>query len=436
MLGSSRKSGVDAFGAGADSSDILGLAVNPYLSTELKSIGSTQNDDGIFSSSPINRFTSTSYSFAVTSPSSITSQPIDSDRSNMSLLVGAAFASEQSGIVSSPVAREASDYNYPYGLQPTGGMKVSDKPVLRLNADTFQSQIISLSETLAQKVLREGHKHIAGPKYLPFDMFVLIRHAQAALRFFGWVNADEHRADCRWREEYMVMALASIRSIIDCLYIVLVMLDDPSEMAVTYRLSGFDTKLKRLKDEKDRYGSDPDWQDYLTKRKEIIRLGIRMSGFDPDAMPPRRKWITMGRYIGDKPSQDSDLQGFLRTFTLGPWREYSQVLHASFEGVTTFSSFYMQDLMPHEKRFGVEDVFVRAMTTHYVRATLLLLCIVTELQAYCGFKDARINERIHEVWDALAETYETKELYNARYKDLMQRKRIKRPLKPTPVSTP
>jgi hypothetical protein len=121
-LGSSRKPGVDAFGAGVDGPDIsafgLGVAANPYLSTELKLIGSAQNDDGIFSSSPINKFTSTSYSFAVTSPSSITSQPIGSDRSNVSLLVGAAFAYGQRGIVSSLIADGASDYSYPYGVQP------------------------------------------------------------------------------------------------------------------------------------------------------------------------------------------------------------------------------------------------------------------------------------------------------------------------------
>jgi len=120
MLGSPRESGVDAFAAGASSPDVsalsLGVGLKPYSTTGFKWIGSTPNDDGILSSSPINKFTSTSYSFAATSLSSITSQFIGSDTSNMSLLLGAAFASGQSGIVSSPIG--ASDNNYFYGVHP------------------------------------------------------------------------------------------------------------------------------------------------------------------------------------------------------------------------------------------------------------------------------------------------------------------------------
>jgi hypothetical protein len=123
MWGSPRKSGVDSFGAGTDSPDTsgfgLGFAIKPYPSTELKLIGSTLSDDGISSSSPINKFTSTSYSFAATSPYSITSQLIGSDTSNMALLIGAAFASDQSGIESGLTAHGASDYNYPFGMQTT-----------------------------------------------------------------------------------------------------------------------------------------------------------------------------------------------------------------------------------------------------------------------------------------------------------------------------
>jgi hypothetical protein len=123
MLGSSLKSGVGAFGVGTDSADTsgfgVGLAIKPYPSTELKLIGSTLSDDGISSSSPINKFTSTSYSFAGTSPSSITTQLIGSDTSNMALLIGAAIASDQSGIESGLTARGDSDYNYPFGMETT-----------------------------------------------------------------------------------------------------------------------------------------------------------------------------------------------------------------------------------------------------------------------------------------------------------------------------
>jgi hypothetical protein len=60
------------------------------------------------------------------------------------------------------------------------------------------------------------------------------------------------------------------------------------------------------------------------------------------------------------------------------------------------------------------------------RIAAILLCIVTELQAYFGFDDngARINERIHEMWDALMPVFEVKDLYDERYAQLMKDRRI------------
>lgn len=46
----------------------------------------------------------------------------------------------------------------------------------------------------------------------------------------------------------------------------------------------------------------------------------------------------------------------------------------------------------------------------------MLLCMVTELQAHFKFDSngARINERIHEVWNFLVPVPEIKELYDER----------------------
>jgi hypothetical protein len=48
------------------------------------------------------------------------------------------------------------------------------------------------------------------------------------------------------------------------------------------------------------------------------------------------------------------------------------------------------------------------------------------MQAYFRFDDdgARINERIHEMWDALMPVLEVKELYDERYAQLMKDNRI------------
>jgi len=64
------------------------------------------------------------------------------------------------------------------------------------------------------------------------------------------------------------------------------------------------------------------------------------------------------------------------------------------------------------------------MSMHIARAAAILLCMVTELQAYFHFEGARIGERIHEMWNALMPLFEIKELYDERYAQLMKDKHI------------
>jgi hypothetical protein len=88
--------------------------------------------------------------------------------------------------------------------------------------------------------------------------------------------------------------------------------------------------------------------------------------------------------------------------------------------------FYMADSMPHEERPRIDEQHPRLLFMHIGRAAGVLLRIVTELQAYFRFDDdgARINQRIHEVWNALMPVGEIKELYEERYELLMREQGI------------
>jgi hypothetical protein len=100
--------------------------------------------------------------------------------------------------------------------------------------------------------------------------------------------------------------------------------------------------------------------------------------------------------------------------------------HGGFEGLIRAGMFYIVDSMPHEERPKIEAVHLRVFSSNIARAALMLLCIITELQAYFHFDDdgARINERIHKMWEALRPVFEVKELYNERYCQLMREKHI------------
>ena len=59
-----------------------------------------------------------------------------------------------------------------------------------------------------------------------------------------------------------------------------------------------------------------------------------------------------------------------------------------------------------------------------MRASLVLLATITELQIFFRFTDANIDSRIRKIWDAVLVHFEAKELYDGHYKALMEQKGI------------
>jgi hypothetical protein len=70
----------------------------------------------------------------------------------------------------------------------------------------------------------------------------------------------------------------------------------------------------------------------------------------------------------------------------------------------------------------VRDKHADFMTMGLARAAAILLGMVTELQAHFHFDDdgARINLRIHEMWNVLMPVFDVKKLYKERYSELMK----------------
>ena len=58
------------------------------------------------------------------------------------------------------------------------------------------------------------------------------------------------------------------------------------------------------------------------------------------------------------------------------------------------------------------------------RVAVFLLCMITEVQSYFRFDGAHINQRLHQVWNALLPAPEVRELYEERYSKLMSDKGI------------
>jgi hypothetical protein len=155
---------------------------------------------------------------------------------------------------------------------------------------------------------------------------------------------------------------------------------------------------------------------------------MRNNGFKESEVLQASQWPTLGRYV--KSQQPGGIfsphQQALKLLNYGPWREYSALAHTTFDGLLDTAAADITDMLPHEDRPKLDEVLPMRLSTHIAQAAGILISVVTELQAYFHFDDvgARINERIHEVWNALLPTFTVKELYVNRYAKLMQDKGI------------
>ncbi len=60
------------------------------------------------------------------------------------------------------------------------------------------------------------------------------------------------------------------------------------------------------------------------------------------------------------------------------------------------------------------------MTIHIMRACTILLCLLTEIQVHFRFNDPLIDPILVHIWQSMCGSYETKELYDERYRKLME----------------
>lgn len=304
---------------------------------------------------------------------------------------------------------------------------MSEQEIINVDASTFQQPLRQLAEVLSQKVKRESSKLLGIPDFVAFDLHVLMRQAQNTYDLLFYLNADERRErDYHWKPSYTIITLPLIRNMIDSLYNITAILQDPRHNGSQFRKNGYKNILKGMAEDRERYGDRPEWQDWIAKGQAEVELEIRRMGFTVSDVLAEKDWPTLGQYIARKKigGTSTPHQEFLRTLVYGPWREYSAMAHGASDGLMRTAIYYIADSLPHEERPKLEDSHPRLLGTHIGRTAAILLCIVTELQAHFHFEGADINERIHKMWTALMPAFVVKELYRERYEKLMNDKGI------------
>jgi hypothetical protein len=302
---------------------------------------------------------------------------------------------------------------------------------LRIDAGTFQEPLWKLAEVMAQKVNREGPQYLRAPAHVSADLFMMIRHSIATYNMLFYLNADQRRdEDCFWNNNYGVVTAQVVRSMIDCLYNITSIMENPAVNGTAYRKSGLKNRLRDIEADEEKYGGRPEWDDFNRERRKNLGALIRRGGLTEAEVAVAGSWPTLGTYLNPKKGgMLTPHQRFLKTFTYHHWRQYSALAHGGLEGYIgdpPLGAYFIIDTLPHEDRPKFDAQYPEFISRHVGRAAAVLLCLITEIQAYFRFEGADINNRIVSMWNALMGFFEAKELYDERYEQLMRDRRILR----------
>ncbi len=288
-----------------------------------------------------------------------------------------------------------------------------------IDAGTFAQQIANLAETLRNKVEREGPSILPYPN-LTIDVSIILRQLIWTYNLLCWINADETRhGTTGYKEPYTFVSLPLVRTIIDGFYNCTALLDDPSRSRM-FRISGFFRLRQALHEDEERYEKDPAWQKDFENRHYLLQRGLEQDRLtEADLDDKKNKWPLLGDYLSRLP--DTTHKQLLRRISLGFWREYSSISHASYDGLVHLFPSIARDHIPHDLRNArLDDHQRRQFSMHFARTAALLLCLLTEIQHYFKFEGANIDKRLREIWSAMLEIYEVKELYDFRYNSLLR----------------
>jgi hypothetical protein len=207
---------------------------------------------------------------------------------------------------------------------------------------------------------------------------------------------------------------------IDCLYNITAMLDNPAR-GFQFRASGYKKALEVLESDTHRYKGNAKWDAYNAKQRSLLDRLIKIDGFTLVDIQAATIWPTLGRYLrpASKGAPLTPHQQFLKKLTHGFWQEYSAVAHGTYDGILPIAVFFVPKDLPHDERARVDEFYERMIFMHISRVAAILLCMLTEVQAYFKFDGANINERLHKIWDVIVAAPEVKELYEERYEKLM-----------------
>ena len=283
----------------------------------------------------------------------------------------------------------------------------------RLSFSEIRDKVDDLLVAMANLIDREWPAKYAETTSLKIILLSMVKITENTYRSIRYLCADRP-ADVNRRMEFAVSVPPLARSILDSIFTIVFIMDDPSNRLEWYYKSGWREAKEEYERHQQAYGSDPDWEVDLASRKAFVDTMQREWNItNIEATDPKKIkwWPNPGGMIRDS-STSEDRRDYLRYLNDWFYRTLSADSHLSWPGLARRASHFL-DKNEKERINRIQkyksDCFVTTM--------VLVLALLSEIEY--EFKFGRTG-RLKEVWKTLGDSFlESKELYDIRYANLL-----------------
>jgi hypothetical protein len=290
---------------------------------------------------------------------------------------------------------------------------------LRVDANTFQVQLDTLSSTVIERLKDEWPAKLQHLNFAQGSLVMNVRYSRDVFRAIRNIFSDEREPRWTWNELLMMPAVN--RTLLDALFNQIFICEDFEKRSLWYHQSGWREQKLELDRMKDEYGKDPKWTQKLSEYQSLVDKGISLFQISKDQVADPKKivqWPSSGQmsnYGIDPTTRNADRQ-FLQYLTDWFYKDHSTRSHLSFLGQLKMSPLLFREELPKDERLELEkNKFPLMLGEQISRSVFLLLCLISEIQNQFRFS-GNLELRILEVWHALIPGFpEVKEIFDMRY---------------------
>jgi len=215
--------------------------------------------------------------------------------------------------------------------------------------------------------------------------------------------------------KYPAQAHILSRSILDSLFNVCLLFENPKYYSRKYELDGYKSWRKEYDKRKIEYGNDPEYKELIDIFQVQIEKGAQYYNLSNEEKenPEKniKRWPIPSIMLGKKLIKSSEKRDFLQKIYKDHYGEISEISHQTFTGMAMGVYTNIPEEHWYPEKIGSDALY---------RCILFLLMILSEIDAGMKYRE---NVKLKYIWTLLSSFFlEAKEYYNIRYDNFLQYK--------------